>query len=217
MSQGVIPRFFHHGTRHISPDFTGFKTDHPLGLETNPSELDGEHHYLMEDSMQPSLDFSFVDMTGFVSPEPGDTDLFYPPTMFPDGFRASRSPSPPPTASNYSMPSSAPSSSPVPLGDPSTPSVLASGCSVQDLEAGLAVQEGWPYFRCNPQSKAAIYPAGGISAECQGTHELRQGSVPDMVHCGQVVHLAHAMPKANKSPWWAGALYPLPYSQSQSH
>lgn len=152
MSQGVIPRFFYHGTRHISPDFTGFKTDHSLGLETTPSELDGEHQYLMEDSTQPSLDFSFVDITDFISPEPGDTDLFCPPTMFPDGIRASRSPSPPPTVSNYSMPSSAPSSSPVPLRDLSIPSALASGCSVQDLEAGLAVQEGWPCLRCNPQS-----------------------------------------------------------------
>lgn len=161
ISQGVTPQYFHHGIRHISPDFLGSGMDQFLGLGTNASELDGEHQYLMQDSMQPSLDFSFVDISNFISPESGDTSIFRSPTMFPDGIHASRPPSPPPTSSSHSMPSSAPNSSPAPLRTPSIPSALASGYSVQDLEAVIAVQEGWPCFRCNPLSNAAIYPKTG--------------------------------------------------------
>jgi hypothetical protein len=80
--------------------------------------------------------------------------------MFPDGIRASRSPSPPPTVSNYSMPSSAPSSLPVPLRDLSIPSALASGCSRQDLEAGLAVQEAGPVFGATPSQRQQFIQQG---------------------------------------------------------
>ena len=161
MSRGATPQFFQHGIRHISPDFTGSGMDQFLGFGTDTSELDGEHQYLMPDSMQSALDFSFVDISNFMSPESGDANIFRSPTLFPDRMHESRPPSPPPTSSDHSMPSSAANSSPVPLRNFSIPSALASGYSVQDLEAVIAVQEGWPCFRCNPLSKAAIYPKTG--------------------------------------------------------
>lgn len=190
MSQVAVPQFFHHGIRHITPDFTGSTMDQFLGLGTNTSGLDGEHQYLMQDSMQPSMDFPFVDISSFISPEPGETNIFGSPTMLPDGAYVSRPPSPPPTSSNQSMPSSAPSNSPARLRGLSTPSALASGYSVQDLEAVIAVQEGWPCFRCNPLSKAAIYPkTGRIYIEgleyTLNNHDAWQEWTPPVDHHGQ--------------------------------
>lgn len=135
--------------------------DQFLGLGTNAYEPDGEHRYLIHDNLQPSMDFSFVDISSFISPEPGDTNVFSSPVMFSDGAYVSRPPSTPPTSSNHSIPSSASSSSPSRPRGLSIPSALASGYPVQDLKAVIAVQEGWPCFRCDPPSKAATYPKTG--------------------------------------------------------
>ena len=160
-TRGGTPQLLQHGLQHISPDFTNSGIDQYLGMVTDITVSDVEHQYLMRDGMPPPLDFSFVDISSFISPDSTDANIFRSPTMFPDRIHASPPPSPPPTSSNHSMPPSAPNSSPVPVNPSSVPSTMAGGYFVQDLEAVAGVQEGWPCFRCNPLPNAAVYPKTG--------------------------------------------------------
>ncbi len=155
----ATPHLLHHGSQNLLSDFTNAGIDQYLGLITGASELGGDHQYLSRDALQQPLDFSFADMSDFISPDSAGSNFFASPTMFPERIHASRPPSPPRTLSSRSMPPSAPNSSPVSMKPFSSTSV--NEYFVQDLEALVAVQEGWPCFRCNPSSNAAIYPKTG--------------------------------------------------------
>lgn len=138
----------------------------PMVSHTSDSSLDS--HFPTSDSMQLPMDFGYNDMSNVVPPDsslqmfpPFDTNLHAPPAI-PDLTPPISRPTSSENASiglTMQFANAKLTSSPKEMRPPTSyPSAPVTAGALQDNTAILAVQDGWPVFRCNPLNEASVPP-----------------------------------------------------------